>query len=1182
MKIIASMFSFALGLGLILFSIPHPADRSTLRVGETQQSRGEGCECEGEAESGEKFRYANRMDPRTYLETYEAIRSMPGESREDTPLRKGVRSTSVNDFEWESFGPVAVPEMGAPGGNKLFGRIRRMKWYYNTGAGMWEIYLGAGSGGLWYGTGDGNWVSVGDRLSNPAVGAIAIDPVNPGTIFVGTGDWGRDNGAGMFKTTNQGQTWAFVALPTTPVYITEILYLVGSSIMIMSSSSGVFKSTNGGSTWQIRTVEPTQQSAGCYNLVAASVSTLYATLPGFGADSAGGIYRSADGGDTWSKLSNGLPTISGSTIALDVSTSNTDVMYASYTNAQNGFGGVYRSTNGGSAWQRTPDPPSYIANGQGFHVNVISIRPDLSNYVYAAGVGMVRSYDMGDHWEEYGRERRGHDDITAVEFDPSDADLMYICSDGGIILRDEENATLNNANYTFSPGAPLQVYEMDYAWSGSNVMAAGTQDDGQLVTTGASQPGSTWFAYAGCDGAQHLTIDPNNSSVFYLNQWCDPDGQDPRIRSDSMGKGNVTIDGSLPKKTFVPIRLAKGGTTPLFTVTNSSLYYSYTRGNIWSPAVFFGPTFTDWPTELSVDNYAPGADRTCYITGADGKLYVSRGVPGSMVMGDMSFNLPTPISNCVADRWRPNVAYVLKTGKVFRSTDRGTNWSDITGNLSNLTQLNYNDIISSQNYADALYLASAMGMWKTVDGGVHWTKIQLNLPIASVTRLAIVPGITEDTLRIATYGRGFWQRLINDVDPDYLVQPVTTPIFSIQGKFNRMYATGSVGGALRSFDHGNSWEVVETGTPANLNAANLFGDHSVILAGDAGTVLRSTDDGATWNITSVTTGNITGMSITAGGILWMCADDGSLLKSIDGGTDWMPQPGFAGIPLGSCQFRDDLHGWLLGGAAGGGPGSVAYRTIDGGGSWTPAALPSEHAMVRLFFPSDSEGFAIGDSGTIVRTTDAGESWTTLETGTGTDLHDCFFSGPLAGWVVGDSGIILTTGDGGETWAQARDSTTGDLHAVALSGTNLLLGGDGALYRSSQVHQNTVFYSLNDRWNLVCLPVAVPESSVAALFPTAQSEAYSYGAGYNSESSLRPGIGYWMKFAGDQVATVTGTPSGSVSIPVVAGWNLIGSTSIVIQAAAILSSPRGSSHQNFSGTAEPTKFPRRSCRGGGTG
>jgi hypothetical protein len=99
---------------------------------------------------------------------------------------------------------------------------------------------------------------------------------------------------------------------------------------------------------------------------------------------------------------------------------------------------------------------------------------------------------------------------------------------------------------------------------------------------------------------------------------------------------------------------------------------------------------------------------------------------------------------------------------------------------------------------------------------------------------------------------------------------------------------------------------------------------------------------------------------------------------------------------------------------------------------------------------------------------------------------------------------------------------------------------------------TYTLAINERWNLISLPVVVENSAVSVQFPTSASLAYGYvpNTGYAMQSSLAFGAGYWLKFGSAQSVSVIGVPVLADTIDVDAGWNLIGSISIPVAAASI--------------------------------
>src|SRR5438552_6822131 len=75
-----------------------------------------------------------------------------------------------------------------------------------------EFYFGSVNGGLWKSIDAGRvWFPVFDGQPEPSIGALAVAPSSPDTVYVGTGESTlRDStgyGHGVYKSTNGGKTW---------------------------------------------------------------------------------------------------------------------------------------------------------------------------------------------------------------------------------------------------------------------------------------------------------------------------------------------------------------------------------------------------------------------------------------------------------------------------------------------------------------------------------------------------------------------------------------------------------------------------------------------------------------------------------------------------------------------------------------------------------------------------------------------------------------------------------------------------------------------------------------------------------------------------------------------------------------------------------------------------------------
>ena len=102
------------------------------------------------------------------------------------------------------------------------------------------------------------------------------------------------------------------------------------------------------------------------------------------------------------------------------------------------------------------------------------------------------------------------------------------------------------------------------------------------------------------------------------------------------------------------------------------------------------------------------------------------------------------------------------------------------------------------------------------------------------------------------------------------------------------------------------------------------------------------------------------------------------------------------------------------------------------------------------------------------------------------------------------------------------------------------------------------------WNLFSIPVKAANMRSTNLFPSASSSAYRYANGYIVTDTLRTGLGYWLRFANAQSFTIYGDSVAATTIPVTAGWNIIGPYIKNISTASMTTTPAGIVNSFFYG------------------
>jgi hypothetical protein len=96
-------------------------------------------------------------------------------------------------------------------------------------------------------------------------------------------------------------------------------------------------------------------------------------------------------------------------------------------------------------------------------------------------------------------------------------------------------------------------------------------------------------------------------------------------------------------------------------------------------------------------------------------------------------------------RWIPSGS----TGHVFKSTNGGASWTDISGNLPDAP---FDDIVLKGN---TMYAASDIGVFTATVGSTSWSRLGTGLPNAAVNDLSFAPD--GSYLIAATHGRGIWK-----------------------------------------------------------------------------------------------------------------------------------------------------------------------------------------------------------------------------------------------------------------------------------------------------------------------------------------------------------------------------------------------------------------------------------------
>ncbi len=639
------------------------------------------------------------------------------------------------------------------------------------------VYCSAATGGVFKSTDKGEtWVPIFDEQAFLSIGDIAVDPVNPDIIYVGTGEanGGHNNmpGGGMFKSTDAGVTWFAIGLDSAetigrviinPSDPDEIFVAAVGSYFTPTHQRGIFKSTNGGASWSQSLF--VSDSTGAIDIVMdpdnpnfllaamwervrrPNLSRLYGP--------SSGIYRSTDNGDTWELLgpSTGLPDASSTNvgrIGLSLSKTNPEISYALYNDGAV-YLGLFKTTDYGTTWTNA-DPDMEINDGVSnfsWYFGQVRINPSDPAKIYVMDVGFMRSSDGGANWNF---SYQTHVDHHALAFDPSNPDYLINGDDGGIYI--STNGGLSWSGPKQMPNT--QFYEIGLDYNNPQKLYGGTQDNNTIRT----QTGSLddWDDLIGGDGF-YVIVDFTDPNIIYA------ESQNGFLQKSTDGGNNFDyarngINQNEPTNWSTPVVMDPNDHNVLYYGTDR-VYRTTNGASNWtaiSPDLTDGIPGTRLGTVTTID-VAPSNSAVVYAGTDDSHVWVTTNNGSDWT--DISSALPYRwVTRVKADPNNENNVYVTFSGlrwhdpqsHVFKSTNMGATWVDISSNLPDAPA---NAFAVDNNYPERLYLGSDVGAFVSFNGGSSWQPIADGLPVVSVYDMKIHP--VENYLAIGTHGRSMYK-----------------------------------------------------------------------------------------------------------------------------------------------------------------------------------------------------------------------------------------------------------------------------------------------------------------------------------------------------------------------------------------------------------------------------------------
>ena len=814
------------------------------------------------------------------------------------------------------------------------------------------VYLGAAQGGVWKTTNSGqSWTPLSDDQPSLVIGALALDPQNPDIVYAGTGEpsTGGDNYYG----------------------------------------AGILKSTDGGQSWillggdvfrgmGVSRIEVHPQNS---NVIYAA-STLSGVLGP--ANPPRGLFMSTDGGQTWQAqlTCNECPGVSD----LVMDPANPSTLYVGLPSL-----GVAKSVDGGANWQflsnGLPDPQQ-VSVGQ----VVMDISRSNPNVVYASfHLRIPNQYDGA---------------------------IVFRTTDGG-----QSWGQVSTDNYNFC----------------------------------ASQ---CWYSH-------ELTVDPTNPNKFYLGGAADYTGDSPdnfsirRVVVGTTDGGQTWTDlspGDAPNRVLHPDMQVL-----VVDPSNPNILWAGNDGGIWR-STNGGASWENKNTNLATLQFTgfavnPFDDRI--IQGGmqdNNKAYTTDGGASlawtAVDVGDGGFALIDPFA--------PNIWYGTRFNISFQRNDQGSSFTEwwpmkLQGVDIQDRSLFYIPIAADPSTQGTLYLGTYR-VYRTRDRGEQWTAISGDLSKGQgyVSTIAVAPGdpqtiyvgASDGAIQVTRNDGGRWTNVTQAPLPNRFVSEIAVSsldpdvAYAVFNGFDS-HTPGQPGHVFKTENGGASWRDISANLPDTPALSIVLDDRrpGVLYIGTDAGVFQSADDGRNWQPYNNGMPNVAvvDLAISQRSQTLYAATHGRSVFKLDFSGEPLP-PTLTPTPIPPGQRHDVLLPVVSNGGGQGGPTPTPTRTPTPIGPPTATTTPaSTNTPTPTATPVTPEGTPLPTTEptatpTIPPTPQPTNTPGSGPTPTATQTPDVGkfrddFSNPGSGWPTGSAGTCVSN------YADVNGDSQSDLYTAQVLAFN---------------------------------------------------------------------------------------------------------------------------------------------------
>lgn len=652
--------------------------------------------------------------------------------------------------------------------------------------------VGTNNGGIWktddFTVENPNWIAKTDFLARLGIVNIKINTANS-NIFALTGDRDRTNGfstatIGVITSTDTGENWATTSLvldPTQVQYISNLgMKPNDNNKMFFATNTGT-KNTNpleGGLVEgfkQYATTDGWATHQVYENELQHLNDVLYTNDFILVSDILGRIYKSVDDGATWVNIynNNGGATDGVVVIRFNQSHNSGDVYFV--TAAKNNAI-VYKLTTTEILNATAPISATQVGNPlttfnpQQIYNVAFAVSAADNNRMFLLGVDGYYTKDGGANWAlkiDSWQTSGGPTDETYVH--PDHHYISHVSGSEWISTNDGGVGTIDMSSFDNGNGNEIAIavdktnnlqigqiyhsaiYPSDTTFSNA---VLGIQDNNSMSKSPNTQDGA-WVSVGVSDGTS-AAIHPSNPLIRLVG------AQNGQLLKTTTAAQSGYNDGYevLPSNTdaaFFCKAIFHNTNGNLALATYDEVMASTDAGDTWD----YLPEFDGLGETQEIEVW----DTKIAVVGINGQKCANIDVGSFEISNVQDINQPTGVSSnfnslCVNSA-TANVFYGSISGynsgnKVFKSTDNGVSWSNISYNLPNVViRKVLNKVTNIGTFDEILFVGTEIGVYyKLGSTSTTWIKLGSNLPNVTVTDMSI--NYIEDVLYAATFGRGFW------------------------------------------------------------------------------------------------------------------------------------------------------------------------------------------------------------------------------------------------------------------------------------------------------------------------------------------------------------------------------------------------------------------------------------------